>query len=191
MTGRTHDLAAFAAVSWVFLNTGLPAMSLGTLVVAGGASFLGGLFPDLDNASSDFWDKIPGGSLWGKLLAPLTGGHRMISHSLVGLVISGFLLFKLLKLMSSVLVVDMNTVWWSFMIGMVSHLMADSLTKEGIPLFFPIPIKVGFPPFKFMRIETGKRLEKYLIYPVLMLMVGYMYMSNYKEVLDFLQNKLY
>lgn len=191
MTGRTHDLAAFSAASFVFVNYPPESISLATLVTSGFAVFLGGLFPDLDNASADFWEKIPGGSLIGKLIAPLLGGHRMISHSLIGVFLTGFLLDKLLFAISGVLLVDMTIVFWAFMVGYISHLAGDSLTKEGIPLFFPLPFNIGFPPLRLLRIETGGRMEKYLIYPGLMLATGYLYMQNYRTVINFLQNNLH
>lgn len=190
MTGRTHDLAAFTAISWVFVETGMPAMSLGTLLSAVAVGFLGGLFPDLDNASSDFWDKIPGGSLWGKVLSPLLGGHRMITHSLLGLGLAAWLVSWLLVRVGGFLVVDRQIVWGAFVVGYVSHLVADSVTKEGVPLFFPVPVRIGFPPVRWLRMETGEKLEKYLVYPGLLMAVVYVYASNYQQVLEFLQDKL-
>lgn len=188
MTGRTHDLAAFSALSWVFVNSPLVEMSLATLVTTVIASFLGGLYPDLDNASSDIWKKIPGGSLLGKMLSPLFGGHRMITHSLLGVVVTGFVLNKLLGLISSALIVDMKIVWTGFMIGFCSHLLADAISTEGIPLFFPIPINLGIPPIKALRIKTGGKLEKTIIYPGLILLTGYFYYQHYAKVLEFLRN---
>jgi membrane-bound metal-dependent hydrolase YbcI (DUF457 family) len=52
--------------------------------------------------------------------------------------------------------VDTDLVWWAFMIGMFSHLVMDSFTKEGVPWLLPIPIKFGFPPLKRLRVTTGK-----------------------------------
>ena len=47
----------------------------------------------------------------------------------------------------------------------MAHLAADSVTTEGLPLFFPLPFKIGFPPFKFLRISTGGFWEKYVVLP--------------------------
>jgi membrane-bound metal-dependent hydrolase YbcI (DUF457 family) len=58
----------------------------------------------------------------------------------------------------------------SMMIGFISHLVADGLTKEGIPLFFPLPLKIGFPPIKFMRVTTGSFVENWIVLPAV---VGY------------------
>lgn len=191
MTGRTHDLAALAAGSFVFFYYLPDRISLGTLATAFGTLFIGGLYPDLDNASSDLWKKVPGGSLLGRLFAPLLGGHRMISHSLVGIFLTSFLLEWVLQLGNSFLLVDMNIIWVAFMTGYVSHILADSFTKEGIPLLFPIPIKFGIPPIKKLRLKTGGRMEKYIVYPFLLLITGSMYLQNYQRLLVFLQTSIY
>src|SRR5690606_29926046 len=102
--------------------------------------------PDLDQSTSRFWGHFRGGSFFSKLISPLLGGHRLITHSLLGLLITGFLLSKFLSLISSVLLVDMNIVWSAFMLGHLSHLIADSFTKEGVPWLFPIPWEIGIPP---------------------------------------------
>jgi len=61
--------------------------------------------------------------------------------------------------------VNNEIVYHSIMIGFVSHLFADAFTEEGIPLFFPIKWKVGLPPIKHRRIETGKWVEKFIVFP--------------------------
>jgi membrane-bound metal-dependent hydrolase YbcI (DUF457 family) len=53
------------------------------------------------------------------------------------------------------------------MIGFISHLLADSITEEGVPLLFPISFKFGFPPIKSWRIVTGKWFENLVIFPSL------------------------
>lgn len=39
--------------------------------------------------------------------------------------------------------------------GYASHLAADALTKSGIPLFWPLRVRVGFPPLRALRFTTG------------------------------------
>ncbi|MEK9201137.1 MAG: metal-dependent hydrolase, partial [Patescibacteria group bacterium] len=160
MTGRTHDLVAFTGMIMVLAYLPVTDMSLATAVVGFGANMLGGLGPDLDEATADIWDKLRGGSLISRIISPLLGGHRLISHSILGMWLIGIGLKWLLAKIGAVLIVDMNIVWWAFMIGYASHLISDMLTKEGVPLLFPIPIKFGFPPFKALRITTGKIMEK-------------------------------
>lgn len=188
MTGRTHDLFAFTTLTYIIATQPLHKMTLATAAVAFGANMLGGLFPDLDEASADIWKKVRGGSIIGKLIQPLLGGHRLISHSILGIVITGWVLDKVLSYAKSFLIVDMQVVWWAFMLGYVSHLLIDTITKEGVPWFFPIPWKIGFPPFRFLRITTGELVEKSIVFPGLLILNGYIIYTHYSKFYDFLTN---
>ena len=179
MTGRTHDLAAFTAINLIFVTQPIPQMTLATFAVSIGANMIGGLLPDIDNATADIWDKIRGGSFVGKLIKPLIGGHRMLSHSLLGMGIVGFLLDRALIAVSDIFLIYMNIVFWATMIGYFSHLLTDSLTTQGVPWLFPIPIRFGFPPFKSLRIKTGGFMEKVIVFPGLILLNGYIIYKNY------------
>lgn len=190
MTGRTHDLAAFTALNIIFLTFPIPEMSIATLVTAFGANMIGGLLPDIDEVTSDIWDKFRGGRIIGELIKPLIGHHRMISHSLLGIAIIGYLLTKGLPILGRVLLVDMNIVFWATMIGYLSHLITDSFTTAGVPWLFPIPIRFGFPPIKALRIKTGGLVEKILVFPGLLILNGYLIYSNYHLYQEFLKNYL-
>lgn len=188
MTGRTHDLAAFTALSYIVATQPLPQMRLATVLVAVSANLIGGLTPDIDQPTAALWHKIPAGTLFGKVLAPLLGGHRFISHSIVGLFLFGFGAKLLLDLAHSALLVDMNIVWWAFMIGYFSHLVMDTFTREGVPWLFPIPAKLGIPPLKDLRIKTGGAIEKLIVFPLLLLVTGYIYYAHYAEFLNILKH---
>lgn len=188
MTGRTHDLVAFTALSYIVATSPLQQMSVPTLITAFSANMIGGLAPDIDKATSNFWDHVPGGFIFGRLISPVFGRHRFISHSVVGIVIFGFGLQYLLGLLSNVLVVDMSILWWAFMIGFISHLIADSFTKDGVPWLFPIPIHLGFPPFKFLRIKTGGLIEKAIVFPGLIVLNLYIYYTYSPQFLNFLRH---
>lgn len=186
MTGRTHDLAAFTALTFIVATQPIPQISLPTAFVALGANMLGGLSPDMDQSTSKFWHSFPTGSIVGKFISPLLGGHRFISHSIVGIALFGILSNYLLNLTRSFLLVDTNIVWLSFMIGFVSHLLADSLTREGVPWLFPIPIRFGFPPYKNLRFKTGGLIEKAIVFPILLLINGYILYNYYPRFLALL-----
>jgi inner membrane protein len=179
MTGRTHDLAAFTALNLVIATQPIAPVSLPTVLVAFTANFIGGLAPDLDQPTAKLWGNMRGGSFISRLITPLLGGHRFISHSLLGVVLFGVISSYLLKLMNSFLLVDMRVVWWAFMIGFVSHLIMDTFTKEGVPWLFPLPFKLGMPPLRVLRVKTGGLIEKYLIFPGLLLFNGYLFYSHY------------
>ncbi|MBI4136545.1 metal-dependent hydrolase [Candidatus Roizmanbacteria bacterium] len=191
MTGRTHDLAAFTALNLAFIaEVSPPDISFATLATAFGANMIGGLLPDIDDATSDIWDKVRGGSFLGKLIKPLVGQHRMLSHSLLGMGIIGFLAELFLNWLGTVVLVNMNIVWWALMIGYVSHLITDSVTKQGVPWLFPVPIRFGFPPFEFLRMKTGGIIEKSLVFPGLILLNAYLVYANYDTYIVFLKRYL-
>ncbi len=186
MTGRTHDLAAFTTLFYISLTHPLPHMSVPTVFVAVGACLIGGLAPDLDQPTADLWQKIPAGSVISRLLSPLFGGHRFISHSILGIVLFGFLSYQLLEYSKSFLLVDTNLVWYCFMVGFLSHLVMDTITKDGVPWFFPIPVKIGIPPIKSLRIKTGGVVEKSILFPGLLLANFYCIYAYHSKILDFL-----
>jgi len=188
MTGRTHDLAAFTALSAVLVTYDIPHMTLATALVAFSVNMIGGLAPDLDQSTAALWRKMRGGSLIGKIISPLIGGHRFLSHSIIGVVIAGVIVHIALGIIGKVLLVDMDIIWWSFMIGFVSHLIMDLFTHDGVPLLFPIPIRFGFPPLRFLRMKTGGLVEKSFVFPVLIFLNGVIYYYNYPYILQFLRH---
>jgi len=183
MTGRTHDLAAFTALNYIVATSPVISLSLPTAFIAVSANFIGALVPDLDQSTSQIWKNIRGGSSLGVLLSPLLGGHRFISHSILGIIIFGILSKFLFNLMETFIIVDMNIVWISFMIGFISHLVMDTFTKEGIAWFFPIPFRIGFPPISFLRVKTGGLIEKMFVFPGLLFLNAYLFYKFYPKFL--------
>jgi inner membrane protein len=165
MTARTHDLCAFATLVTATALFPPAVISLPTLMTSLVGNIVGGLIPDMDQASNKLYDLLPGSDFTGKVIGKLFLGHRNISHSLLG----GYLLYKLLDFVLPRLFnahyVDTHILLLSIMLGFASHLLADSITREGIPLFFPFTIKIGFPPLKFMRVVTDSWVEHLLVLP--------------------------
>ena len=188
MTGRTHDLAAFTTLSYVVATTPLLQISLPTAITALAANMIGGIAPDIDQPTSALWRRIPAGSIAGRIISPLLGGHRYISHSIFGIFLFGFVLRFILDHMKGVLLVNMDIVWWSFMIGFLSHLVMDTFTKEGVPWLFPIPFRFGIPPLHFLRIKTGGVVETSFVFPVLLLINAFLYYRYYHVFLTFLRH---
>lgn len=188
MTARTHDLAAFTALNLVFVFQSPPDYPLSTIITSLGACFLGGVIPDIDTPSSEFWQNFPAGTMLGRLLHPFVGAHRHISHSLLGIIIFGIISDYLFSIAGQVILVDMNLVWICFMVGIFSHLFADSFTRDGVPWFFPIPIGFGFPPLKFLRIKTGGLMEKAIFFPLLILINGFIFYNFYPLYINYIQN---
>lgn len=165
MTARTHDAFAFASLVTVAAFYPPESLNLLTLFAAIVGNNVGALIPDMDSAGNRLWDLLPAGNYLGRIFKRIFYKHRTLSHSFLGL----FLIYKALSFLLPNFLnptfIDPNVVLLAIMVGYVSHLLADSLTKEGLPLLFPIRINFGIPPIASLRITTGKWVERYLIFP--------------------------
>jgi inner membrane protein len=170
MLARTHDLAAVTGLAIVATIVTVPEMTLSTLLIAVLANQIGGIAPDIDQPTAPFWRNLPIGKIFGRFVDRLLGGHRFLSHSLLGVALFGFLAKVLLEFLHPLMPrVDNNVVWWAFIIGMLSHLMMDTITKEGVPWLLPIPFKFGIPPIKALRSTSVKCREKFVILHLMVL----------------------
>ncbi|MGC1176643.1 MAG: metal-dependent hydrolase [Candidatus Saccharimonadales bacterium] len=191
MTGRTHDLAAITALGIVVLAQPARTVTLATGIIAVFANLIGGITPDIDQPTAPFWRNLPVGKYLGKIFDTLSGGHRFLTHSLLGLALFGFAAHWLLVALHPIMrAVNIDLVWWAFMIGMLSHLVMDTLTKEGVPWLLPIPIKFGLPPLKRLRITTGQAVENFVVFPGLLALNAWLYFVNYHQLLDILRHHL-
>jgi len=191
MTARTHDVAAITALGFVVLLAPLHNLTLSTLLTALLANQIGGVVPDIDQPTAPLWRNLPVGHIFGKVFDTLIGGHRFLSHSLLGLVLFGFLANLLLHFLQPVMPhADMQLIWWSFMIGVISHLIMDTLTKEGVPWLLPLPFKFGLPPLKRLRITTGTWRETFVVLPMLVLADIWLVTAHYDQLIDFLRHEL-
>lgn len=191
MTGRTHDLAAITALGAMVLIEPLHTMTLSTALVAVLANQIGGIAPDIDQPTAPLWRNLPEGKFVGKIVGKGMGGHRFITHSLLGLALFGSLVYYVLHFLHPVMPhVNLGYVWWAFMIGMLSHLVMDTFTKEGVPWILPIPVKFGFPPIKNLRITTGKFVESFILFPGLIVLDIWFCASHYQTLVAFIHQHL-
>jgi inner membrane protein len=190
MKARTHDLAAMTALGVAVVSQPNLKMSLGTAIAGVLANQLGGIAPDIDQPIAPFWRNLPIGGFFGRVIAKMLGGHRFITHSLLGLVLFGFIAHWILAFFHPLFLnIDIALVWWAFMIGMASHLVMDSITKEGVPWLLPIPIKFGFPPIRSLRLTTGK-IGEGIVFISLLLFVVVFCGVNYSEILHFIHHQV-
>ena len=177
MLSRTHDIGAFATLLTATIYLQPSHLGMATVSISIIANIIGSLLPDIDQASNRLWDMLPGGNLIGKILRNIFLSHRTISHSILGL----FLIYKfnywLLFALFNQTFVNPEIIIYSLIIGYLSHLFLDSLTEEGIPLFFPIKWKFGFPPVKKWRIKTGRWFENWVIFPSISSYILYLFYS--------------
>jgi inner membrane protein len=181
MTARTHDAFAFAALITVAAYYPPSTLNLTTAVTAIVANIVGCLIPDMDQASNRLWDLLPAGDHMGRIFRRVFLKHRTLSHSFLGMFIIYTLLINILPKLLNPNFVDINIVTAAMMIGYMSHLIADSLTKDGLPLFWPLKWDVGFPPFSFLRITTGSWMENFVALPAV---AGYVFwfIGSHQEV---------
>ena len=173
MTGKSHvtiGIVTYASV-WAHplgplhapLLAGSPAPQ--GLVVALVLVSLGSLLPDIDHAEGALArERIAGLPLfkpasWG--IGALFG-HRGPTHSLLAcaaLILLGE--FPLLPWAGA-------NLGWLIGWGYALHLAADALTRAGIPLFWPLPARFGFPPWRRLRFATGSWHEGITVLAVML-----------------------
>lgn len=192
MKARTHDLAAATSLLGVMVVVpNLPTITFGTAVLAVLANQMGGILPDIDQPTAPFWRNLPIGGVIGKIFDKLLGGHRFLTHSLLGLALVGFLSHWLLVFLQPIMPhVSIFVVWLALMVGMFSHLVMDSFTKEGVPWLLPVPVKFGFPPIKRLRVTTGKWAETLVVIPLLLAIAGVLIMTHYTLLTNFLHQNI-
>ncbi len=182
-------MAAITALGVIFVLRPEQTITLSTAITAVLANQIGGITPDVDQPTAPFWRNLPVGGIFGRTIGRLLGGHRFLTHSIVGLVLFGYLA-KLLLLFIHPLMpsVNIDLVWWAYMIGMVSHLIMDTFTKEGVPWLLPIPVKFGIPPIRKLRITTDKAVENLLLFPGLLFFNAVFYSVQHHRVLEIFRN---
>ena len=112
------------------------------------------LLPDIDSPNSKLGSKVKIISLFFK--------HRGILHSLLILPVISFILFYF----------NFSRFSLPILIGYLSHLIGDSITKEGIMLFSP------FSKFRIKGfIKTGGIIE-HIIFLVLIVLSGYFLLQS-------------
>lgn len=166
MTGKTHRIIGIASGLSYLLYTQQPEYSPATLAAVLVGGYFGSLLPDLDQPAADIWDNLPFGHLVGHAVDPFIK-HRNISHSLLGTGLFSLVLYYILHLFPEYWGINIRVVLISTVISYFSHIAADMITEEGVPLFFPIKNMFGIPPkpFEHVRITTGKWFENFIIFP--------------------------
>lgn len=174
MTARTHDLAAITGFGIILVNASDHHYTLATILLSILANQIGGIAPDIDQPTAPLWRNLPIAKFFGKAFGNLIGGHRFLTHSVIGLAIFAFAANLLLTFLKPILgSVDVHFVWLAFMVGMLSHLVMDTFTKEGVPWLLPLPFKFGLPPIKKLRVTTGKFGERCWFAAILFFDIGY------------------
>jgi inner membrane protein len=142
-----------------------------------GVAALGALVPDIDNARSTL----------GKRLGIVSreiqkhAGHRRIFHSLVGLALTGAVVWLAQQGVALALArlgwprtaegLAANVALAALLVGYLLHLVADSLTLGGVPWLWPSHARYGFPPRRSWRFRSGSWVEPVVVVAVAVLVI--------------------
>ncbi|KAB8137758.1 metal-dependent hydrolase [Gracilibacillus oryzae] len=140
MTGKTHLMGGIAASVVTVQFTGYDP---GFFIAAG---TIGSLIPDICHSGSKIGRKLP---MISKMVNKLFG-HRTFTHSLLFLVLIGYVL---------TFFTNNQSIITGFLLGMASHLLLDAMTKNGIKLLYPADLTFRFP----VTMKTGGSMEKVIL----------------------------
>ncbi len=164
MTSTTHQMIAITcALALLTLYPVSLGPLLGTIAVV--AVMIGALTPDLDQPTANIWRRLLGGNVVGNVFQVFSGGHRHFTHSLAGIFGIGLLLrWAAQHLVHPTYIQDALTLWSAFMVGYISHPLADTLTDRGVPWLWPLRFNFRLPPGpEEMRVTTDSFVERILV----------------------------
>ena len=152
MTGKTHIIGGLAAsLAFAHVTSYDPVLLVG-------AGVIGAVLPDICHGGSKVGRAFP---LVSKVINGLFG-HRSFTHSLL------FLMIMVIVMDSFV---TNESVTAGILVGMVSHLVLDMATRNGIKLLFPLKIRVRFP----LTTRTGGTVESVVLAALSLLSVYFGY----------------
>ena len=172
MTGKTHQVIGLTAGLASYLYRVPAHYAPATLAAVLVTSHLLALLPDIDSQAGLIWKSLPFGGMARHVVNPFLQ-HRNLTHSLLGLGIVWYGLNLSLAHVPTYWSINAPAVLIAGLVAYVSHLIADMVTVEGIPLIFPFGHMYGFPPHPLqgIRIVTGGWFENLLIFPLVNLVL--------------------
>lgn len=151
LEGKTHILGGVAAGAYYLYSGGTVEQEV---LFFGGLMF-GAMIPDIDHTGSKIGRAVP---LLDDIISTVFG-HRTFTHSLLFLILAS-LLFHWASWPESF--------EFGIIMGMLSHVLLDMLTKDGIKFLWPFPVTVRIP----FGISTGGIFEQGF-YTMLIVFIGY------------------
>lgn len=118
-----------------------------------------------------------------KWISRLAGGHRGCTHSCLSVILLVLFAFALSSGVPAFLLAHKIVISFLFLnegsiilkaiiVGWILHLLADSLTTAGIPLFWPVTTRIGFPPISALRFNVGTIMEDIVLWGIIFI-VGF------------------
>lgn len=159
MRYQTHILGG-ALVGTIICNIYNPDIINSGLIIS--SSMLGSLLPDIDCKTSYIGNRL---KLTSSFVSAFTK-HRGITHAPLT---AGGLVFLIFFVLNKFININLN-IFWGLLTGIMSHILLDSFTVQGIPLFYPITKK----KFSFCKITTGKTGELFVFFILLILFIFFL-----------------
>ncbi len=157
-------MIALLAAFWILTQH---PVSIGPILasIAIFAVMIGALTPDLDHPAANILRRTLGGKVVHRLFSIFSGGHRHFTHSIIGIVAIGLLLrWTIFQFIQPQFHEQSFTLLLAFMIGYISHPIADTLTDQGVPWLWPIAWNIKLPPGpEEVRVTTGSFVETLLL----------------------------
>ncbi len=176
-------MIALLAAFWVL--THYP-VSLGpTLaIIAIFAVMIGALTPDLDHPAANILRRTLGGKVVHRLFSIFSGGHRHFTHSLLGMFAVVLLLhWVIYQFIQPAFHPQSFILLFAFMIGYISHPVADTLTDQGVPWLWPINWNIKIPPGpEELRVTTGSFVETILLRGGLLIAAFFLLSSHWQTL---------
>lgn len=185
MTDKTHQAFGFAAAALgYFATTANEPVTWGIAGTVLVGSFVGSLLPDIDQPTANFWDSVPLGGVIGRIAPKALGGHRNLSHSILGYILFSVAMYWLVQSVFREGLFNVDVFMRSFELGFIAHLVADAITVQGIPIFWPLGNNMGFPPHPLhgLRIVTGKWFENVVVFPLSLVLIGVIIVTHPNEL---------
>lgn len=157
MMGHTHWV--IGAASWLGVLA-FVTVSHNPAVVFGGTAIaaVSALCADIDTKNSMASKAL--GPITGALsylIRTLFGGHRKITHSILGMILVATGVYALTLGLHWPIWVEL-----SILTGWASHIGSDMITREGCPLLWP----ASKSKYGLHLVTTGKKVERYLVRPI-------------------------
>ena len=167
MTGKTHQIIGLCVGIGTYLLFAPHIYGPASFAAAVVVSSLGSLLPDIDSPNGKIWGYLPFGRTASELVNPFLQ-HRNLTHSFLGVFLVALGVRAIGHHIPTYWGLDIRHIQIAGLAAYLSHLVADMVTVEGIPLLFPIPRMYGLPPHPFaaLRIETGHWFENLIIFPL-------------------------
>lgn len=186
MSGTTHQIIALVGAFWLLT---LYPIQLGPLLgfFAVVAIMVGALTPDLDQPTANLWRRLLGGRAIGNIFQRFSGGHRHLTHSILGIILIAIILrWGINTLISPTFQAQFIVLWYAYLIGYISHPLADTLTDRGVPWFWPFHLNLKFPPGpEELRVTTGSFVEIFIVRGALIVITLLLLSSHWSTLTRF------